>query len=197
MSSWAPRLGSGYSRWMFHEARGLPHLQSCLKTCPGREALEHGTWNWRNHPGFQHKISAQNGPGNGNSLCSMLDGKRWKKGQIGQYIQHPFSFVGSHLVSTSDIGRSWRWGTDADVVLQNRKAVHLQRQAEMLMRHVCNIWEISEISWCPEKLHKSTNWFMSVHGSTSSGIESGKNDQQNWKSLRMALSCWSAASMLR
>lgn len=93
MSSWAPRLGSGYSRWMFHEARGLPHLQSCLKTCPGREALEHGTWNWRNHPGFQHKISAQNGPGNGNSLCSMLDGKRWKKGQIGQYIQHPFSIL--------------------------------------------------------------------------------------------------------
>jgi hypothetical protein len=100
--------------------------------------------------------------------------KKMKKGQIGQYIQHPFSFVGSHFVSTSDIGRSWRWGTDAYVVLQNRKAVHLQCQAEMLMRHVCNIWEISEISWCPEKLYKSTNWFMSVHGSTSSGIESGK-----------------------
>ena len=87
------RLGSGYSRWMFHEARGLPHLQSCLETCPGREALDRRTSNWRNHLGF-HKNSAQNGPGNGNSLCSMLEeDEKDEKGQIGQYIQHPFSIL--------------------------------------------------------------------------------------------------------
>lgn len=203
--TWLVRLGSGYSRWMFHEARGLPHLQSCLETCPGREALDRRTSNWRNHPGF-HKISAQNGPGNGNSLCSMLakdekDEKRTNRTIHSASFQLPFSFVGSHFVSTSDIGRSWRWGTDADVVFQNRKAVHLPRQAKMLMRHVCDIWKNQRYHDVQRSYIRAQIGSWDVHGSTSSGIKSGKEwpagDQQNWKSLRMALSCWSAASMLR